>query len=63
MTNESAGDLLRKAAQVVDDSVLHESDLTAIKLMALHAMRYCGARNVKGEAEMLISLLERDEAY
>lgn len=53
----TAADLLRRAADVVDDTAIGERKAGLIKLMALHIIRTCGSGEHAEEARLLCELL------
>lgn len=52
------GDLLRRAAEVVDETAIGNRKAAAIKLLALHIIRCCGSGESAEEARLLMELLE-----
>ena len=51
-------DLLRRAADVVDDSAIGERKGRIIKLIALHVIRACGEGENAEECRLLLELLD-----
>lgn len=53
-----ASDLLRRAAQAVDECVLPERDLHKIELATLHILGMCGADTSLEATELLIKMFD-----
>jgi hypothetical protein len=53
----TAAELLRRAADTVDDSAIGERKERLIKLMALHVIRSCGSGEHAEESRLLCELL------
>jgi hypothetical protein len=54
----TAADLLRRAADVVEDSAIGERKSRVIKLVALHVIRACGSGEHAEECRLLCELLD-----
>lgn len=53
-----ASDMLRRAADAVDDHVLHDGQERRVKLAALHILGMCGAKTSDEALDLLVEMLD-----